>query len=294
MDMRNLFRTVVAALAATTLAVAPALAELPFTGYRAIGPVAGTSSTASVDNVAFYVKYVGTASTKPTVEVAANGDITFKVAGVADATVGCPTVGTGIIDVSDTACNTYVEVADSINATAAWRAVIVDALGTDSSNDSIATLSATDTNIRTTGVPLFYDTNFAGSAPTVTVMLRPPGGTGSFFWEGLTLNPNPFASFTSFLSAVSEKKTSGGTIASTVIFGVKRVYTGTSRKLSETIRTVWSQTGAATATQGTLDVSAFPFVSAQGEVFIARIGSSTTISVQNLNAVGVLTSPQQP
>jgi hypothetical protein len=125
-------------------------------------------------------------------------------------------------------------------------------------------------------------------------MLRPPGGTGSFFWEGLTLNPNPFASFTSFLSAVSEKKTSGGTIASTVIFGVKRVYTGTSRKLSETIRTVWSQTGAATATQGTLDVSAFPFVSAQGEVFIARIGSSTTISVQNLNAVGVLTSPQQP
>jgi len=285
--MRKLFAIVTAVL----LAVTPAFAELPFTGFRALGPVAGTSSTASTDNVVFYAKYVGTATTKPTVEVSSIGDITFKVAGVADATIGCPTVGTGIIDVSDTACNTYVEVADSVNATANWRLAIVDALGTDSSNDSLATLAATDVNIRTTGVPLFYDTNFAGSAPTVTVALRPPGGTGAWFWEGLTLNSNPFASFTQYFSALSEKKTSGGTIANTVIFGVKRVYTGTSRKLTEVVRTVWSQTGAATTVQGTIDFSAFPLVSAQGEIFIARIGSSTTISAQNLNAVGILTQP---
>jgi hypothetical protein len=58
------------------------------------------------------------------------------------------------------------------------------------------------------------------------------------------------------------------------------------------IRTVWSQTGGATATQATLDFSNFPLISAPGEAFLARIGSSTDITVQNLNAVGVFAQRQ--
>lgn len=292
--MRNsTLRSVVAVAVAALFAVTPVFAELPFTGYRAVGPIAGVSTAADSDPV-FFVKYIGSTAGKPTVEVSSGGDITLKIAGSVDATVGCPTHVTGIIDVSDTSCDTFIEVANAINMSDNWRAVLVNALGTDNANDSLATLSATDTNIRTTGVPLYYDTNYVSVLDPnseVTVLVRPPGADGGFFFQGLNLNSNPFGGFTSFLSGVSEKKTSTGTIQATVIYGVTRVYSGVSRALSETIRTVWSQTGAATATQGTLDFSNFPLVSSPGEAFIVRIGSSTTISAQNLNAVGVLAQP---
>jgi len=295
--MRRLFAVMTAAL----LAVTPAFAELPFTGYLARGPIAGTSTLAD-DNVALYVQYVGTASTRPTIQVAAaTGDIQFEVAGAVDATVSCPEADNdGVIDVSDAACNTMIEVVNAINQGGSnWRAVLVAALGTDTSEDAFATLSETDTNVRI-GAPIYYDTNFAGSAPEVTVLVAPPyaPADGSFFFNGpgAGLNKNPFARGVSFLSAVSEKKTSTGTIAATVVYGVFREYRGSAASgfdLYEVIRTVWSQTGGATATQATLDFSNFPLVSTEGEAFIARIGSSTTISVQNLNAVGVFAQKSQ-
>ena len=294
--MRKLFAIVTTAL----LAVTPAFAELPFTGYKARGPIAGTSTTAD-DNVALYVQYVGTATTKPTVQVASNGDIQFEQNGVVDASVACPEGDDdGVIDVSDSACDTMIEVVNAINqGDSNWRAVLVSALGTDSSTDAFATLSETDTNLRI-GAPIYYDTNFAGSAPTVTALVKPvegPPSDGSFFFNGPGggLNVNPFRGGVSFLSAVSEKKTSTGTIAATVVYAVFREYRGspsTGFDLYETIRTVWSQTGGATATQATLDFSNFPLVSAPGEAFIARIGSSTDITVQNLNAVGVFAQKQ--
>ena len=293
------FLTFAAGLA---LVASTAFAELPFTGYVARGPIAGTSSTAG-DKAALYVQFVNAsrlATSKATVAVSAAGDIAFVLNGAADTTVGCPTAN-GTIDVSDTACNTFVEVVNSINAAGSnWRAVIANALGTDSSNDSLATLSATDTDV-TVGLPLYYDTNYAGSSPEVTVLVRPvplDSHTGSFFFNGPAkgINVNPFAGGVSFLSAVSEKKTSGGTIAATVVYGVRREYRGspsTGYKLYEVIRTIWSQTGAATATQGTLDFSNFPLISSPGEAFVVRIGSSTTISAQNLNAVGVFAQASQ-
>ena len=281
--MRTILRSAVALAVAAFLAVGPVAAELPFTGYVSRGPIAGTSTTAD-DNVALYVQYVGTASTKPTIQVSSGGDIQFEVAGSVDTTVACPEADDdGVIDVSDSACNTMIEVVNAINQGGSnWRAVLVSALGTDSSEDAFAELSETDTNVRI-GAPIYYDTNFAGSAPTVTVLVYPPSNPadGSFFFRGPGggLNQNPFARNVSFLSAVSEKKTSSGTIAATVIYAVFREYRGnptTGFDLYEVIRTVWSQTGAATATQATLDFSNFPLVSAPGEAFIARIGSSTT------------------
>jgi hypothetical protein len=296
MNMRKLFAIVTAAL----LAVTPAFAELPFTGYTARGPIAGTSTTAD-DNVALYVQYVGSASTKPTIQVSAGGDIQFEVAGSVDTTVACPEGDDdGVIDVSDSACDTMIEVVNAINQGGSnWRAVLVAALGTDSSNDAFASLSETDVNVRI-GAPIYYDTNFAGSAPTVTVLVAPvyAPADGSFFFlgPGGGLNKNPFARGVSFLSGVSTLQDSSGTIAATVIRGVFREYRGNPTSgydLYEVIRTVWSQVGAADDTQGTLDFSNFPLVSAEGEAFIARIGSSTTITSANLNAVGVFAQKSQ-
>lgn len=296
----NILRSAVAFAVAAFLAVGPVAAELPFTGYTAKGPIAGTSTTAD-DNVALYVQYVGTATTKPTIQVdASTGDIQFEVAGAVDTTVSCPEADDdGVIDVSDASCNTMIEVVNAINqGNSNWRAVLVSALGTDATTDAFATLAETDTNVRI-GAPIYYDTNYAGSSPEVTVLVAPvyPPADGSFFFNGPGggLNVNPFRGGVSFLSAVSEKKTSGGTIAATVVYGVFREYRGsasTGFDLYEVIRTVWSQTGGATATQATLDFSNFPLISAPGEAFIARIGSSTTISVQNLNAVGVFAQKQ--
>jgi len=293
--MRKLFAIVTAAL----LAVTPVFAELPFTGYLARGPIAGTSSVLD-DNVALYVQYVGTATTKPTIQVSAAGDIQFEIAGAVDATVSCPEADNdGVIDVSDADCNTMIEVVNAINQGGSnWRAVLVK-FGTDSSNDAFLLLAETDTNVRI-GAPIYYDQNFAGSAPTVTVLVAPPyaPADGSFFFNGPGggLNKNPFARGVSFLSAVSEKKTSTGTIAATVVYGVFREYRGSAASgfdLYEVIRTVWSQTGGATATQATLDFSNFPLVSTEGEAFVARIGSSTDITVLNLNAVGIFAQKSQ-
>lgn len=290
-------RKFAAILTAALLAVTPAFAELPFTGYKAKGPITGTSSAAD-DNVALYVKYVGTSSGIPTVQVSSGGDIQFEVDGSVDTTVACPEADDdGVIDVSDSACNTMVEVVNAINQGGSnWRAVLVEALGTDSSEDAFATLSETDTNVKL-GAPIYYDTNFAGSAPTVTALVAPvfPPADGSFFFNGSEINKNPFAGGTSFLSGVSTLQDSSGTIAATVIRAVFREYRGNPTNgydLYETIRTVWSQVGAADDTQGTLDFSNFPLVSAPGEAFIARIGSSTTITTANLNAVGVFAQQQ--
>jgi len=292
--MRTFLTRVAAVAVASLLAVGPVAAELPFTGYKARGPIAGTS-TAADDNVALYVQFVGTSSGIPTVQVdASTGDIQFEVNGSVDTTVACPEGDDdGVIDVSNSACNTMLEVVNAINQGGSnWRAVLVAALATDSSTDALASLSETDTDAKQ-GLPIYYDTNFAGSAPTVTVLARPVLSVpASFFFlgPGKGLNVNPFAGGVSFLSGLSTKQTSGGTIADTVIYGVTREYRGSASAgfdLKETVRTVWAQAGAATTAQGTLDFSNFPLVSAQGEAFLARIGSSTTISVQNVNAVGV-------
>ena len=293
-------RKLIALVAAALLAVTPAFAELPFTGYKAKGPIAGVSTTGD-DNVALYVSYVGTSSGIPTIQVSAAGDIQFEVDGSVDTTVACPEADDdGIIDVSDAACNTFTEVVNAINQGGSnWRAVLVSRLGTDSSDGTLALLAETDTNVKL-GAPIYFDNNnTAVNADNVTVLVYPPQNPadGSWFFQGpgKDLNKNPFAGGTSFLSAGTETKTSGGTIGATVIYGVFREYRGNPTSgydLYEVIRTVWSETGGATATENQFDFSNFPLVSEAGEAFVVRVSSSTSITAQNVNVVGVFAQQQ--
>lgn len=287
--------------AAFALAVAstPASAQTFFGGLQLVGPASG-AQTALDGTVGLYVKYVGSTAGKPTVEVDSSStrDITFKIAGSVDTTVGCPTIGTGIVDVSNAACDTFGEVINKVMGQSSnWVLVPGGLLASESTNATLAGLSATDTNIRTTGVPLYFDNNnVVTAADLASVVIGPPSGANAAFWtNGASKTPiNPFADTYTFLSGFSEKKTSGGTIGNTIVYAVKSVFSGilgSTATYTESVRTVWTETGGATATQLKEDFSDFPLIAGPGEHLILRISSSTSITVVALVGTGAFAKP---
>src|SRR5688572_9745719 len=75
------------------------------------------------------IKYVGTAVVTTSVAVEADGNLTFVEGGAAHDGFECPVSAPlgGVIDVSDTACDTWGEVVDIINndADGVFKAVLV-------------------------------------------------------------------------------------------------------------------------------------------------------------------------
>jgi len=300
--MRKLL-TLAAALVALAAFTAPVSAQPvgPVGGFRLIGPATG-AVTADDTTVALYVKYVGSTAGKPTVEVdsSTTRDITFKIAGSVDTTVGCPTIGTGIIDTSNAACDTFGEIINKVMGQSPnWLLIPGALLATESSNATLKALSATDTNIRTDGVALYFDNqNVNVSADLVSVVVGPPGGADASFWtlghSGPGVNANPFSDMYTFLSGFSEKKTSGGTIGATIVYAVKSVFKGvlgSTATYTETSRVAWQETGGATTVQLKEDFSQFPLVAAPGEHFILRVSSSTSISAEAVVAAGAFAKP---
>jgi hypothetical protein len=178
--------------------------------------------TAVSTDVGIYVRYVGTGTGVATVEVAAGGDITLVANGAADATLECPVSGAlgGVIDVSDTACDTIGEVVDVINSSVDWIAVPHASLRSDSSNNTLITLAATDAKLPN-GLGLLRD---SAVALTINLVLAPggydqqgnftginayvnqnsaPGTAGS----GRRLTPNPFNGFDTTLLYAKENIT---------------------------------------------------------------------------------------
>lgn len=276
--------TLAAALAVAVFTALPVQAQVPFSGYKVIAGAGAGVSVVSTD-VALYVKYVGTTSGKPTVEVAAGGDITLKIAGSVDATAGCPAAGTGIIDVSDAACDTVVEVINSINTTGSnWRVAPGAKLGSDSSNDTFATLAATDTNIRTTGAAIYND---SGVTFDVAVVVGPPNFSGAFFFQGSGLNANPFASTLSVLSAFRAVSTYGSGTSTINVYAVAGVF-DSSRRYTETVRTIWTEAGGATTAENQTDFTTFPLMGGEGEKIIVRLDNSAAMTSPALVAAGAM------
>jgi len=283
------------AVAFTAPITTPAAAHSENGGYTFVGPATGASTTLD-DTIALYVKYVGTTAGKPTVTVNATGTIEFQVAGAADTSVECPVSGAlgGIIDTTNASCNTFGEVINAINASGSnWRAVPGALLATESADNTLVALSATDTDVRI-GRPLYFDNgNVSVNADLVSVVLGPPSlqSNGSFWFQGDGVNANPFGGLYSFFAAFSEKKTSGGTIGNTVIYGVTSKFEGTGAtglRYTETVRTAWTETGGATATENQSDFTNYPIPSQPGEHFVLRVSSSTSISVTNVVGFGSL------
>lgn len=255
-----------------------------------VNPASGsTTSVTSTDNVCILTRYVGTTVGKQTVEVAAGGDITYKIASVADATTGSPSLN-GIFDLSTPAAavDTYGELVSLINTTGSnWKAVLVNCLAADSTDNTLFTLGATDATTPK-GVALYRDNTVA---LTSLVSALPPGADTDFrFWTTGTgaatrINPNPFASFQTFVQAIHEKITSSGTVAQFRVLGITPSYTATG-VYSETVRTIFSTLGGATTVDNNQSFDGFPLVGAPGEKMATDITTGTALTVINMQVGG--------
>jgi hypothetical protein len=146
--MKRILTLAAVVLALAAIVPTPAQTQSVFAGklVRAIP----ASVTADDTDVLLVVRYIGSAASA-TVAVSAAGDLTFEApSGTAVTEFECPVSAPlgGVIDVSDTACDTLGEVIDSINGSTNWRAYPVDGLRTDDVNSggsgTLKTISATD------------------------------------------------------------------------------------------------------------------------------------------------------
>ena len=193
--------------------------------------------------IAMLVRYVGSNSSATVAVDAGTGDLTFQVGGSAYTGFECPVAGAlgGIIDVSNAACDTMAEVVDTINGSCTgcssdFRAVLIDSLRTDSSNDTIVTIGATQVT-RTDGLQLNIDTSVAlvesrALIPNRTNIAGFLGGPAT----GYKLLENPYMNQWPFLRWFEGYSTYGAGTSLMNVYSVKP-----SNKVSgaETVSTLW-------------------------------------------------------
>lgn len=302
MTMRSLRTLFVAALAALSFTT-PAVAQGPVAFFQNVDSLAGSVSGVVDDAGApcVLVKYVGSTAGKPTVEVAAGGDLTFKIAGSADTTTGSPSLN-GIFDLSTPAAavDTVGEFVNLVNTTGSnWRAVLVACLADDLTDNTLDDISATDA-AGPKGVALTREATSASATSTFSAQVAAlPGDAASnisFFLSGSPtgsptgsskINPNPFGNYQIFVQNAREKITSTGTIGLMAVLAVKRTY-DSSGKVSETVRTLWSETGAATTVEKAKDFNSGPLVGGIGEMIILRQRTGTDLTAAQLGVNGYM------
>ena len=272
--------------------------------------VARYNSAVSTD-VPLLVKYVGTALPGGTVTVAANGDITLSTGGVGasavDTTLECPVSGAlgGVIDVSDAACDTLGEVVDVMNASPNWRAVILDGLRTDSSNDTL--LARTEINAAVSeGLGLFHD---AGVGFKSTIALTTVGGAGlgvngQRSIQAYIDNPinntmvkgaGPFTNLATLLFKAIGTTTYGSGTSTFEVFSVIPTYrTAGSTNGSEIVTQLWSEAGGGSTTAKTFDFGGYGLRSQTGAKLVVRINNSAAMTAATFPAYAVQFDPVKP
>jgi hypothetical protein len=299
MTMRSL--KFVTALALTLLLGVPAGSIAQQAVVTDVESISGVGP--SVTTVAcVLVKYRGTTAGKPTVEAAAGGDVTFKIAGAADTTTGWDTAASanGIFDLSspDATIDTVGEFVNLVNTLGSnWVAVLSSCLASDLTNNAILTLSATDA-AGPKGVGLIRDATVvsATSVFTAQILLTPASAVNNIAWflsgspvgspSGTAkVNPNPFEKHQTFVQHIRENITSSGTVAQFEILGVLRTYDSLG-KVSEVVRVLYTQLGAATTVEAFQNFHAGPIVTNRGEMVVVRQSTGTALTVLSINGNG--------
>jgi hypothetical protein len=271
-----------------------------FTPKIAAGEPDGVAVTAISTDTALLVKYVGSGASGK-VAVSAAGDLTFtegtQGSEVANATFECPVSGAlgGIIDVSDTACDTLGEVCDVINgnnasggtATSAtnWRCVILDGLRSDSSDDRLTTIAATAATAED-GLALKWD---GAVAFKTTYALGAPRKIGAYFSTSTGgvnpgLVPNPFAGRQALLLLANETSTYGSGASAFEVVSVK-VKNGTGGAGgTETVGFTYSRAGGATTVNASFNDD---ILGRKDEKLLVRINNTAAMSASTLYAYGL-------
>ena len=240
-------------------------------------------NTSAVDgDIAIVVRYVGAScSGASTVAVAAGGDISFVACGSADTTVNT----TGTIDCSTPPAgnDTLGEVVDLINASSNWRAVLLDGLRSDSSDNTLATLVAADAK-PLTGQGLKFDSSnvtFTHSRALTTCrdascLIPVPGAPTNYNpWKGTYTVLQNFAAKTTYSSGTS-------TI---------NIYSVTPTSFSsETANLIYSVAGGNTTVEKSLSPSDWPMglVGEPDAKIVLRVVNSAVMSAATSRAQGLL------
>ena len=281
-----------ALLLALGLAATPATPQIISLAVDEVEQV-GRSVTDDGDT-ALVCSYIGTEESG-TIEVIADGNIVFKSGAsgseAADDSLECPVSAPlgGIVDVSDTACDTMVEVLDIINASASeFRCVPVDALGTDGMDGTLLLQAETAANTAS-GLTLPWDTSDALELTTAFTQRRTLNdycsGTGvcvDLLTSDDTRNRNPEPGLTTVLTSAYEVSTYASGSSVTVCYS-SSFYFDSTNGFNETLTEVWRATNGAT-TVATLydDELAGGIFSKPGERLICRIDNSAALGTATL------------
>jgi hypothetical protein len=261
--MSRLKKTLVALAAATVVALA-LLPGLYGQGYQGIvvlpnaKPVTSPIIVAANTEPALYVKYFGPGgAATTTLAVETDGNLTFVVNGAAYAGFECPVSGAlgGVIDVSDTACDTAGEVVDVINSTATsfstgyFRAVIAAGLRADTIDNAYNTLSASTNVLRPEGQTVLWKSATLDDSQFYLA----DNNRGIANWVANNkLVPNPFADTDTVLLYAAEQITNAGTIGNVEVHCTVEAYKDGS-KSTETDRVAFVKAAAATTVLGKVD-----------------------------------------
>lgn len=275
-----------------TLALALGLASV---GSTQVGnPVSGHVSSDTAGSVMMLIKYVGSAAPSATtdVAVAAGGDMTFRVAGVASTTVNSAAVCgavVGTLDLSTPAgtCDTLGEVVDVINATSDWRAVLVGGLRTDSSDNTITTFAVASA-MRAEGLPLYFD---SAVSLTTSIPLIPDNcktDIRCFMSPQGLLKENPNGG-TQTEARWIEGYATYATTGTFNIYSVKESNkAGTGASVITTLHT--EATGASGTNAQLTQFQNYPLLGKPHEKVIVRITTTGASSAFNLHAYGFRTA----
>lgn len=288
----------VAVLLAAALAIV-AIPPIPAAAQDAYGGALGrllsgtpvlTGLGADDTSPAIVIRYVGDNSTGGTLTVESDGNLTFKQGPVgssaADDTLECPVSGGlgGIIDVSDSACDTFGEVLDVINASTDWRAALVGAIRSDSSNDTLNALSEAQAN-SLNGVQAFFDTNVAFKS--AVVVGDPSFGYASKYLQGRsTLKSNPHQGESPILFLTNATSTYG---SGTSNFNIVCVTVTAASSGSEVVTTYATPAGATTV-NAILDFSPYGIRCPTGTKMISRLVNSAAAASVVHYVAGVVTN----